>query len=123
MIKEVFTWWNSQTIGTRISTFFYGYFINFDEYQNKFYTNKDDTKRWVVYQNEVEATKVSPEWNNWLRYTSKEPPSKYAKKYNWQLKHTPNQTGTKKAYSPSSSSFNKKKDKNDLEYEKWNPGN
>ena len=44
-------------------------------------------------------------------------------RYDWQLDHTPNQTGTINAYSPKSSSFNRKKSDKDLDYEKWKPGN
>ena len=121
MLKEIFTWWNSQTLGTRISTFFYGNLVSRDENLNSFYRNLNDTKRWVIYKGEVEATRVSPEWNNWLRFTSTTPPLKSDKKYEWQIKHKQNQTGTKNAYSPKSSRFNQKKTDKDLDYEKWNP--
>ena len=32
MFKQIFTWWNSQTLGTRISTFFHGKLIGEDEF-------------------------------------------------------------------------------------------
>ena len=121
MIKEIFTWWNGQTFGTRIWTIFSGHLIATDENQNKFYTNKNDTMRWVIYYGEVEATKVLPEWNNWLRYTSMEIPSDLTNKFNWQKKHSQNKTGTKNAYSPKSSKFTKKVSKEDLDYDKWEP--
>ena len=89
MIKEIFTWWNGQTFGTRIWTIFSGQLIATDENQNRFYSNKNDTRRWVIYFGEVEATKVSPEWNNWLRYTSEEAPSDLINKFNWQKKIKP----------------------------------
>ena len=121
MLKEIFTWWNGQTLGTRISTYFYGQFVMMDDNYNKFYRNKSDTRRWVIYKGEVEATKVSPEWNNWLRFTSLNPPLESDSKHEWQIKHKQNQTGTKNAYSPNSSRFNQKKNDEDLDYEKWNP--
>ena len=36
-IKEIFTWWNRQTIGTRIHTFFYGKYVGEDAKGNKYY--------------------------------------------------------------------------------------
>ena len=35
MIKEIFTWWNSQTIGTRLNTLFFGKLIGKDKLGNK----------------------------------------------------------------------------------------
>ena len=37
IFKEIFTWWNRQTLGTRIQTFFYGKYIGKDENGNKYY--------------------------------------------------------------------------------------
>ena len=121
MLKEIFTWWNGQTLGTRILTYFHGHLVGTDENLNKFYQNNSETRRWVIYKGEVEATKVSPEWNNWLRFTSLNPPLDNDEKYEWQIKHKQNQTGTKNAYSPKSSRFNQKKNDADLDYDKWNP--
>ena len=120
MLKEIFTWWNGQTIGTRIWSYFNGVLAGSDSQGNKYYKNKTDTKRWVVYNGIVESTDVSPEWNNWLRFTSiAEPVEK--EKYVWQKDHMPNLTGTNAAYDPKIS-----KDKSELknkneEYKKWNP--
>ena len=123
MIMEIFTWWNKQTIGTRVWSYFNGIPIGEDEYGNRYFSNKKDTKRWVIYGGQIEATTVNPEWNNWLRFTSDQVPSEENDRYDWQLDHTPNQTGTINAYSPKSSSFNRKKSDRDLDYEKWKPGN
>lgn len=123
MLKEIFTWWNNQTIGVRLWTYFSGRLVAKDEFDNRYYTNKNQSRRWVVYNGEVEASKVTPEWNNWLRFTSDDIPLEESKRFKWQLGHTPNQTGTINAYSPKSSSFNRKKSARDLDYDKWKPGN
>ena len=123
MFKELFTWWHGQTVGVRIWTYFNGYLVATDSHENRYYSNKEDTRRWVVYSGEIEASNVTPEWNNWLRFTSKEVPSENNFRYDWQLNHTPNQTGTVHAYSPKSSSFNKQKTDKDLDYDKWKPTN
>ena len=80
MIMEIFTWWNKQTIGTRVWSYFNGIAVGKDEYGNRYFSNKKDTKRWVIYGGQVEATTVNPEWNNWLRFTSIEKPE-YLKLY------------------------------------------
>ena len=123
MLKEIFTWWNGQTLGVRLWTYLTGQLVAEDQYKNRYYSNKNDSRRWVVYYGEIDASKVTPEWNNWLRFTSDQVPSEENDRYDWQLDHTPNQTGTINAYSPKSSSFNRKKSDRDLDYEKWKPGN
>ena len=40
MIKQIFTWWNSQTLGTFLYTLFNGKLIGRDEFGNKYYENK-----------------------------------------------------------------------------------
>ena len=43
-IKEILTWWNRQTLGTRIQTILFGKFIGEDEFGNKYYENKKEKK-------------------------------------------------------------------------------
>lgn len=116
ILKELFTWWNSQTLGTRIWTYFNGILIGTDQQGNKYYQNKNGTKRWVIYSALVESTLVNPQWNNWLRFTSSKTPIE-DKMFDWQKEHSPNMTGTSKAYEPMV-----RKDKNH-EYKKWSPKN
>ena len=37
---EIFTWWSSQTLGTRIYTFLSGTLVGQDELGNKYYEDK-----------------------------------------------------------------------------------
>lgn len=123
MIKEIFTWWNGQTFGTRLWSYFHGQEVGRDEKNNRYFKNKSDTKRWVIYDGEIDSSMTNPDWNNWLRYTSKEIPRE-AKKHFWQKNHIPNQTGTQNAYMPKrdhESSITKKH--KSLGYEKWKPKN
>ena len=39
-LKQLFVWWNQQTFGTRIQTFFSGKLIGVDSFGNKYYENK-----------------------------------------------------------------------------------
>mgnify|MGYP001391141668 CR=1 FL=1 len=119
MITEIFTWWNRQTLGTRVWSYLNGFQVGEDLNGNKYFSNKSDTKRWVIYGEQVEATNVSPEWNNWLRFTSIEKP-KNIKRYDWQKDHIQNQTGTSNAYSPQNSFDNKDHEKK-IDYDRWSP--
>tara|TARA_Y200000002_G_scaffold361191_1_gene347067 strand:- start:8480 stop:8842 length:363 start_codon:yes stop_codon:yes gene_type:complete len=120
MLKEIFTWWNGQTIGTRLWTYFNGTLVGEDNQGNKYFHNKNDSKRWVIYSNEAESTLVNPEWNNWLRYTSAIKVS-VNEKYKWQKDHLANQTGTNNAYDPEKNSNRKSPNKKNDDYIKWSP--
>ena len=120
MLREIFTWWNGQTIGTRIWSYFNGVLVGTDDQGNKYYKNKKDTKRWVIYSSIIESTLVNPEWNNWLRYTSLSKPSEF-EKYEWQIDHLPNLTGTNSAYDPENSRNEMKQVAKNDDYKKWSP--
>jgi len=100
IFKQIFTWWNQQTLGTRIQTFFFGKFVGKDFFGNKYYESKKG-KRWIIYKDEIDASKIPNEWYSWIHFTKNkiENPNKI-KKYEWQKPHLPNQTGTKDAYHP-----------------------
>ena len=120
IFREIFTWWHNQTIGTRISSFLNGYQVGKDKFGNLYMHNKNDSKRWVLYTGEVDSTKIPPEWNGWLRFTSNEIPTT-EKRYKWEKEHLKNQTGTKNSYYPSASVFRNPRSKKRAEYEQWSP--
>ena len=55
LLKQIFTWWNYQTIGTMIFTWRKGIFVGSDDRGNLFYESRDSDRRWVIYKNNVEA--------------------------------------------------------------------
>ena len=116
-LKQIFTWWYRQTLGTFIYTFFVGKFVGFDEFGNKYYSNSKG-KRWVIYKNNVEASKIPAEWHLWIHFLTKNIPSDNPNKFSWQKKHEENLTGTKKAYKPAGSLASDLK-KNMKKYETW----
>ena len=120
IFKEIFTWWHNQTIGTRIWSFLNGYQVGKDKFGNLYMHNKNDSKRWVLYECQVDSSKVPPEWNGWLRFTSNEIPTN-EKRYKWEKEHLKNQTGTKNSYYPSASVFRNPRSKKRAEYEQWSP--
>jgi len=101
-LKLIFTWWNRQTLGTFIYTFFLGEYVGLDESGNKYYSNSKD-KRWVIYKNNVESSKISSEWYLWIHFLSNEKPSDKEHRYFWQKRRKQNLTGTKEAYKPEGS--------------------
>ena len=114
-LKQIFTWWNRQTIGTMILTFFSGKLKGTDEFGNKYYESKSG-KRWVIYKDTVEASNIPPNWYSWIHFISNKLPDSNQKKYFWEKKHVHNLTGTNKAYRPKKIIENKTSNK---KYETW----
>jgi len=117
-IKQIFTWWHKQTVGTFIYTLFKGKFVGIDQFGNKYYSNSKDSRRWVIYSNTVESSKIPPNWHMWIHYISKKKPSENIKQFSWQKEYEENFTGTPKAYKPEGSLFSDSK-KNMKKYETW----
>ena len=116
MIKEIFTWWNNQTFGTRLNTILFGKLVGEDNLGNKYYESKSG-KRWVIYNGEVEASKIPSEWYSWMHHTgNKIENSHELDKYSWQKEHMPNQTGTENSYHPKK---NKSKNAPNKKYTSW----
>jgi len=98
--KEIFTWWNHQTFGTRISVLFFGKFVGRDSLGNKYYQTKKG-KRFIIYNGEVDASKIPNEWYSWMHFTPNKIENTHElKKFEWQKPHKPNLTGSNEAYNP-----------------------
>ena len=111
----IFTWWNRQTVGTFLKTLFFGKYVGSDEYGNKYYCNKKNNERWVVYARNIEATKITSYWYLWMHYTIDKNPNLKENKHSWQKKHLENQTGTNNSFKPVRIRKNEIKKK----YETW----
>ena len=98
-LKIIFTWWNRQTFGTFLKTLFFGKCVGSDEYGNKYYQSKNN-ERWVIYSNNIEATKITSDWYLWMHYTIDKIPNNKTTKHSWQKKHLENQTGTINRHKP-----------------------
>ncbi len=113
-LKVIFTWWNKQTFGTFLKTLFFGKFVGKDEFGNKYYKSKSD-ERWVIYSDNIEATKISSSWYLWIHHTIDKIPDDKDKKFLWQKEHSENKTGTDESYKPTKIKKNAIKKK----YETW----
>ena len=115
--KQIFVWWHRQTIGTFIYTLFTGKLVGIDEFGNKYYSNTKG-KRWVIYSEQVESSKIPPEWHLWIHFLKNNKTQDNLYKYKWQKKHQENLTGTIRAYKPDGSLASDSK-KNMKKYESW----
>ncbi|GFE66147.1 NADH:ubiquinone oxidoreductase subunit NDUFA12 [Litoreibacter roseus] len=115
------TWWNGQTLNTQLFTWRRGVKVGEDDAGNIFYTNKDETRRWVIYNGEAEASRVSPDWHGWLHHTWDEPPTKKPlPRKTWEKPHQENLTGTPQAYAPAGS-IRRADPEPRADYEAWSP--
>lgn len=119
-ILRVLTWWNGQSFGTQIFTWRNGVLVGEDELGNKYYTNKDETKRWVIYNGPIEASRISPDWHGWLHHTFDECPGTTPLQHKpWEKPHIANMSGTGAAYHPPGSILSAQSSAKD--YEAWQP--
>ncbi|PZX14844.1 NADH:ubiquinone oxidoreductase subunit NDUFA12 [Celeribacter halophilus] len=114
-------WWDGQTIGTQLFTWRKGIKVGEDAQGNVFYRNKDDSRRWVIYNGDVEATRVSPDWHGWLHHTFDNHPGHEALEHKtWEKEHVENLTGTVAAYAPAGS-IRRVHPVERRDYEAWQP--
>ena len=121
LLAELFTWWNGQTLGTRLWTSRNGQKVGEDAQGNVFYQTKDGSRRWVIYNGEVEASRVSPEWHGWLHHTFQAPPTEEPlPRKAWEKPHQENLTGTALAYRPPGSVLSATPQAR-ADYDAWSP--
>jgi NADH:ubiquinone oxidoreductase subunit len=120
-LLRTITWWNGQTLNTQFYTWRKGEKVGEDEVGNIYYQTSDRKRRWVIFNGEAEASRVSPDWHGWLHHTWDEPPTKapIARK-TWEKPHQPNLTGTAMAYAPQGS-LRHAEPKERQDYEAWSP--
>ncbi len=120
-VLRLVTWWNGQTLGTQIFTARRGEKVGEDDQGNVFYRTRDDTKRWVIYNGEAEASRIAPDWHGWLHRTWDTPPSDAPLPHkDWEKPHLPNLTGTGAAYVPPGS-LRRADPADRRDYEAWSP--
>lgn len=120
-LSRAVTWWNGHTLNTQLYTWRRGEKVGEDEQGNRYFQTSDGKRRWVLYEGEAEASRISPDWHGWLHHTFKEPPTEKALIHkSWEKPHQENLTGTNLAYAPAGSLRQAKPaDRND--YEAWSP--
>jgi len=115
------TWWNGATLNTQFHTWRKGIRVGEDAEGNVFYRDRDDKRRWVIFNGEAEASRVSPDWHGWLHHTFAEPPSQTPlPRKPWEKPHKENLTGTAMAYAPAGS-IRRVRPAERRDYEAWQP--
>jgi NADH:ubiquinone oxidoreductase subunit len=101
LFDRIFTWWNGHTIGTQLYTRRHGQRVGEDEQGNVYYQAEGGKRRWVIYNGESEASRISPDWHGWMHHTFDQPPTVAPLRVKpWEKPHAPNLTGTAGAYAP-----------------------
>jgi NADH:ubiquinone oxidoreductase subunit len=132
LLKEIFCWWGGNTWGTRVTIWRQGRLIGEDELGNRYYEQRKGVgpvgplgrlRRWVVYRDLAEASKVPPEWHGWLHYTHDKPPTEEDYRARpWERGHKMNMTGTREAWRPQGSILaSAKRPKATGDYKPWRP--
>ena len=120
-ISRVFTWWDGQTHGTQLFTWRNGVRVGSDAQGNLFYRTKDDSRRWVIFNGAIEASKIDPDWHGWLHRTWNEPPTDKPLVHKvWEKPHQENLTGSAMAYAPTGS-IRRSEQTARSDYEAWTP--
>ena len=75
----------------------------------------------MIFNGEVEASRIDPDWHGWLHRTWDEPPTVTPLAHKpWEKPHLENMTGTAMAYAPSGS-IRRKDPASRRDYEAWSP--
>ena len=121
ILLRLLTWWNGQTIGTEFYTRRHGQKVGEDAEGNVFYRTADDKRRWVIYNGESEASRITPDWHGWLHFTYDQPPTEAPLAHrDWEKPHKENRTGSAGAYLPPGS-IRRAQPVPRADYEAWVP--
>lgn len=120
-LNRMVTWWNSQTLGTQLFTARRGVRVGEDAQGNIYYQTADAKRRWVIYNGDMEASRVSPDWHGWLHFTWDQPPTTSPLAHKpWEKPHVENLTGSAAAYVPSGS-IRRATPQVRADYDAWQP--
>jgi NADH:ubiquinone oxidoreductase subunit len=121
VLLRLLTWWNHSTLGTWLYTVRRGVPVGEDAQGNRFYQSRDGKRRWVIYNGETEASRISPDWHGWMHHTWDTPPTEQPLPHKpWEKPHQENLTGTPAAYVPAGS-IRRPAPVERRDYEAWQP--
>ena len=122
LFHSLFTWWQEPAWGIRLTTWRRGEPVGTDTLGNRYFRERRGERRWVLYNGEVEASRVPPEWNAWLQHTVDAPPTGDIERRPWEKEYVPNLTGTPEAYRPPGSlAEGGQRDRATGDYVPWRP--
>ncbi len=123
IFRELFIWWDGNTIGTRVWTWRKGVKVGEDALGNIYYRERNGPRRWVIYNGLSEASLVPAEWHGWLHHTTDIlPQDENYRPRDWEKPHMPNMTGTPEAWRPPGSTLARgQRPPATGDYEPWRP--
>ncbi len=129
ILSEIFSWWGGNTWGTRLMTWRQGRLVGQDELGNRYYVQRRGVgplgkpRRWVIYRDLAEPSKVPADWHGWLHHTVEQPPGNQLYQARpWEKPHQMNMTGTPQAYRPQGSILaSGARPKATGDYQAWTP--
>ncbi len=120
-ILSLITWYHAETLGTRFMTRFQGVKVGEDADGNRYFRNRADTRRWVIYATTPEASKIGADWHGWLHHTFDNNPAEMPLAHKgWEKPHHDNLTGSIAAYAPAGS-LRQAVPAERHDYEAWQP--
>jgi len=120
-ILRMVTWWDGSTLNTQLWSWRKGVKVGEDDQGNGYFETRDGKRRWVMFNGEAEASRVSPEWHGWLHHTYQDPPTEAPlPRKAWEKPHEENLTGTALAYAPAGS-IRRSAPAERRDYEAWSP--
>ncbi|NDR55767.1 MULTISPECIES: NADH:ubiquinone oxidoreductase subunit NDUFA12 [Aliiruegeria] len=121
-VLRAITWWDGQTYGTQFFTSRHGEKVGEDEQGNVYYRNEDDSKRWVIFDGEIEASRIPPDWHGWLHKTFDKPPSERPLVHkDWEKPHIENMTASPELSYKPAGSLRRIDPVEQSDYEAWRP--
>ncbi len=114
-------------LGTLLFTWCFGRRVGIDALGNRYYHRRRpfglrNDRRWVLYKGVAEASKVPPEWNAWLHYTTDALPDPKRQRRAWEKPHVPNPSGSAEAYRPAGHTLQGgRRARGTGDYEPWIP--
>ncbi|RYH11110.1 NADH:ubiquinone oxidoreductase subunit NDUFA12 [Tropicimonas sp. IMCC6043] len=121
-VLRALIWWDGQTYGTQLFTSRHGEKVGEDDEGNVYYRNEDDSKRWVVFNGEMEASRIPPDWHGWLHKTFAEPPSQAPLRHKaWEKPHLENVSAIPELSYKPAGSIRRADPVERSDYEAWAP--
>ncbi len=124
LFQTIFTWWNRATFSTLVYTRYKGVRVGEDAQGNVYYRTADDSRRWVIYNGQAEASRIPPGWHGWIHRRTDTPPSEeeYRPRL-WEKPHRANPTGTPQAEFPPGSLYRRQPARVARPpFDRWRPG-
>lgn len=119
--KRLVGWWDGQSFGTALWTRRFGTRVGEDADGNVYFRNADDSRRWIHYNGDNDASRVPAEWYGWLHKMYQKPPSEEPLIHKaWEKPHQPNMTGSDAAFLRKGS-LRRADVKPASDYEAWSP--